>query len=236
MNHGFSVLVSRRCSAAPSPTPHSSPRHTHCDHHRVRSRVPHPHRHPSPLAVCVVFASVLSWLGIFLGYSTSWFLVRATRWFASMMLVFAVLSFRRFAKSNYRLLMAESKTKPTNASVDGFLATVIDDRRRVDAIALDEMIRTIARLSPVMWGASIVGYGSRTFQGAAGVAEWPLVGFSPRKANLVLYLSQTLDDVMFEDLGKHRRGVGCLYVSRLADVDINVLGLIIRESVRNIGA
>jgi hypothetical protein len=133
------------------------------------------------------------------------------------------------------LVVAESKTKPTNASVDGFLAAVTDDRRRADAIALDEMIRTTTRLSPVMWGASIVGYGSRTFQGAAGVAEWPLVGFSPRKANLVLYLNQTLDEAMFEDLGKHRRGVGCLYVSRLADVDNNVLGLIIRESVRNIG-
>jgi hypothetical protein len=131
--------------------------------------------------------------------------------------------------------MAEPKTKPTDASVDEFLAAVVHDGRRTDALALDKMIRTTTKLSPAMWGASIVGYGSRAYQGASGVAEWPRVGFSPRKTNLVLYLNQTLDEAVFEGLGKHRRGVGCLYLNRLADVDINVLRSIIRESVRRNG-
>jgi hypothetical protein len=129
--------------------------------------------------------------------------------------------------------VAEPKTKPTDSSVDEFLSAVVHEGRRADAIALDKMIRTATKLAPVMWGASIIGYGSRAYQGASGVAEWPLVGFSPRKTNLVLYLNQTLDETVFEGLGKHRRGVGCLYLNRLADVDITVLRSIIRESVRS---
>jgi Domain of unknown function (DU1801) len=125
--------------------------------------------------------------------------------------------------------VAEPKTRPTDASVDEFLAAVGHEGRRKDAIALDKMVRTTTKLSPVMWGASIVGYGSRAFK---GVAEWPLVGFSPRKTNLVLYINQTPDETVFEGLGKHRRGVGCLYLNRLADIDVKVLQSIIRESIR----
>jgi hypothetical protein len=129
--------------------------------------------------------------------------------------------------------VAEPKTRPTDASVDEFLAAVGHEGRRNDAIVLDKMIRTTTKLSPVMWGASIVGYGSRAYQGASGVSEWPLVGFSPRKTNLVLYLNQTLDEAVFEGLGRYRRGVGCLYLNRLADVNINVLRSIIQKSVRS---
>ena len=129
--------------------------------------------------------------------------------------------------------MPEPKTKPTDASVEDFLAAVAPDSRRVDAIALDTMIRAITKLPSVMWGTSIIGYGSRSYQGSSGASvPWLLIGFSPRKSNLVLYLNNTLDDTVFDSLGKHRRGVGCLYVNRIADVDTKVLRAIIKESFR----
>jgi Bacteriocin-protection, YdeI or OmpD-Associated/Domain of unknown function (DUF1905) len=127
----------------------------------------------------------------------------------------------------------EPKTKPTDASVGDFLAAVAPDGKRADAIALDQMIRAITKLPAIMWGTSIVGYGARLHHGSSGAsAAWPLIGFSPRKANLVIYLDNSLEDAMFGDLGKHRRGVGCLYLNRIADVDTEVLGAIINESFR----
>lgn len=128
--------------------------------------------------------------------------------------------------------MAEPKTRPTDASVDEFLDAVPHERRRGDARVVDQMMRAATGEQPVMWGASIVGYGVLTHEGSRGEQRtWPVVGFSPRKTELVLYLDTELEPAAFEALGPHRRGAGCLYVKRLDDVDRGVLDELIRRSV-----
>ena len=128
--------------------------------------------------------------------------------------------------------MAEPKTRPTDASVDDFLAAVPSPQRRQDAVAVASLLAEVTGESPVLWGASIVGYGSTELSGSGGrTTQWPLVGFSPRKAELVLYLSQELPAELFEALGPHRRGVGCLYVKKLADVDGAALRALVERSV-----
>lgn len=129
--------------------------------------------------------------------------------------------------------MAEPKTRPTDASVDEFLGALEPDRRRVDAQTVDEMMRTITGETPVMWGTSMVGYGSAESAGARNKkGTWPVIAFSPRKAELVLYLNTAIDPAAFDGLGPHRRGVGCLYLKRLDQLDLAVLHRIIEHSVR----
>ncbi|MEI6621020.1 MAG: DUF1801 domain-containing protein [Actinomycetes bacterium] len=129
--------------------------------------------------------------------------------------------------------MAEPKTRPTGADVDAFLSEVPDDTRRNDATALSELMQRITGEKPVMWGPAIVGFGSRQLKYASGrELDWPRVAFSPRKANLTLYL--TFDFAEFADqlarLGKHTNGKGCLYIKRLADVDQTVLAELIKDA------
>ncbi len=112
------------------------------------------------------------------------------------------------------------KTQKTKASVAAFIAAVEDDTRRKDAKAVDKMFRDITGEKPAMWGPSIVGYG--VYQGATG--SWPRLGFSPRKANLVLYLMDGYEgEPLMKKLGKHKTGRSCLYINKLADVDEGVL-------------
>lgn len=112
------------------------------------------------------------------------------------------------------------KTQKTKASVAAFIAAVEDDTRRKDAKAVDKMFRDITGEKPAMWGPSIVGYG--VYQGATG--SWPRLGFSPRKANLVLYLMDGYEgEPLMKQLGKHKTGRSCLYINKLADVDEGVL-------------
>jgi hypothetical protein len=128
--------------------------------------------------------------------------------------------------------MAEPKTRPTDANVDDFLDAVANERRRSDARAVDAMMRAATGEPPVIWGTSIVGYGSHLFDGSGGRQTlWPVIAFSPRKTELVLYLDTAIDDAAFEPLGPHRRGVGCLYIKRLDDVDREVLDALIRRTV-----
>ena len=112
--------------------------------------------------------------------------------------------------------MPEPKTKKTKASVAAFLDAVEDNTRRKDAKAVEKMFREITGEKPAMWGPSIIGYGS--YESPTGV--WPRGGFSPRKANLVLYV---LGDYggrqgLLKQLGKHKTGRACLYINKLADV------------------
>ncbi len=117
--------------------------------------------------------------------------------------------------------MAESKTKKTKASVTQFIAAVEDETRRKDAKAVDKMMREITGEKPVMWGPSIVGYGEYELPNGA---TWPRLGFSPRKANLVLYLMDGYDgEPLMKKLGKHKTGRSCLYINKLSDVDEGVL-------------
>ena len=116
--------------------------------------------------------------------------------------------------------MPEPKTQRTKASVAQFLAEVEDDTRRKDAKAVDKMMREITGERPEMWGPSIIGYGE--YDGATG--KWPRLGFSPRKANLVLYLMDGYErEPLMKKLGKHKTGRSCLYINKLADVDEGVL-------------
>jgi hypothetical protein len=125
---------------------------------------------------------------------------------------------------------AEVKTRPTEVTVEQFIADLPDERRREEARALDAIYRRVTGLEPRMWGPSIVGYGSYEYRYDSGRGGTMCkAGFSPRKAALTLYLvdghgaRQGEADVLFTRLGKHSTGKSCLYVKRLDQVDAGVL-------------
>ena len=129
--------------------------------------------------------------------------------------------------------MAENKTQRTNASVAAFLAAIPDPQRQRDARVLAALIRKATGEPPAMWGSSIVGYGQTTYQGSRGrTVDWFPVGFSPRKAALVLYLMGGLkaNARLLADLGPHKVGGGCLYLPRLEEIDTKVLARLIKLS------
>lgn len=126
-------------------------------------------------------------------------------------------------------MAAEPKTRPTDASVPDFIAAVENPRRRADAEVVNALMTEVSGEPAVLWGASIIGYGS--YRGPTG--DWPIIGFSPRKANLVLYVSRDFDGAedLLARLGKHKLSVGCLYVNRLDDLDPAVLRELVERSV-----
>ena len=135
--------------------------------------------------------------------------------------------------------MSEAKTKPAGASVDEFLAAVSDDRKREDNIQVCKMMTEITDEQSQMWGPSIVGFGSYHYVCATGHSgDAPLTGFSPRKANLTLYIMLGFDgyDALMAKLGKHTTSKSCLYIKRLSDVDQDVLGELIGQSSQRIKA
>lgn len=131
--------------------------------------------------------------------------------------------------------MAELKTKETEASVDEFLATLEDETKRADCRRIIELMSAATGAPPKLWGSAIVGFGNRTLKYETGrELDWMIVGFSPRKQNLTLYLSigDESSAERLARLGKHKTGKGCLYLKRLADVDEGVLNELIEASVR----
>lgn len=135
-----------------------------------------------------------------------------------------------------RKIMAENKTKQTEASVEDFLSKIEDEKVRRDSEKISELMRKISGEPPKMWGDSIVGFGNRHIKSAAGrEVDWLEVGFSPRKQNLTLYLNigEGWDEDLLSKLGKHKLGKGCLYFKRLSDVDETVLAELIEKSVKN---
>lgn len=118
-------------------------------------------------------------------------------------------------------MAAEVKTKKTTASVTAFLDAVENETRRADAKAVLKMLKDVTGEKPAMWGASIVGFGS--WKSPSG--DWPIVGFSPRKANLVLYVLGDFpkEKALLAKLGKHKTGKSCLYLNKLSEVDGSVL-------------
>ncbi len=129
--------------------------------------------------------------------------------------------------------MSENKTRPTDQSVADFLNSVEDDTRRQDALTLLALMKDETGEDAVMWGDSIVGFGSYHYKYASGrEGDAPLVGFSPRKQSMSLYIMSGFDE--YEDLlaalGKHKLGKACLYVNKLADVDEAALRKLIRRS------
>ncbi|MDG2527610.1 DUF1801 domain-containing protein [Caulobacter endophyticus] len=120
-------------------------------------------------------------------------------------------------------MASEPKTRPTDASVDDFLAAS-PPARQADAAVVRDLLAEIAGAPAVMWGPSIVGFGSYSTGGAKPM-DWPLLGFSPRKTELVLYFASDFPEreALLAKLGKHRSAVSCVYIKRLADVDLAVL-------------
>lgn len=131
----------------------------------------------------------------------------------------------------------EPKTRPTDASVEDFIDAVQDEKRRADAHRVLEIFKEITKEKPVMWGPSIIGFGSQQLRYASGQElDWPIAAFSPRKATLVLYLMDGFAkyDEHLSKLGKHSTGKSCLYIKRLSDVDEKVLRSLIRDSVAHV--
>lgn len=132
--------------------------------------------------------------------------------------------------------MAEPKTKPSKQSVAAFLKKVPDAQKRQDAAALVDIMRKATKAEPVMWGSSIIGFGTYRYKYASGrEGDWPIIGLSPRKQNLTLYIMPGFAE--FEDLlaklGKHTTGSSCLYIRRLADIDVPTLKKLITKSIAN---
>lgn len=132
--------------------------------------------------------------------------------------------------------MAELKTQKTKASVKDFLDGLPDENRRKDALALCKLMTEVTKEQPAMWGPSIIGFGSHMLVYPSGrEVDWPLLAFSPRKANTALYLSvdgyAEYADLM-QTLGKHKLGKGCLYINELSDVDMTVLKALIKRSLK----
>ncbi|HYV33909.1 MAG TPA: DUF1801 domain-containing protein [Candidatus Limnocylindria bacterium] len=128
--------------------------------------------------------------------------------------------------------MAGIKTKATKESVLKFLNSIKPDEKRKDALTLLKLFKKITGLKPVMWGTSIVGFGKYHYKSESSSQEgdWFLVGFSPRKQNLTLYILawKKEDPKLLAKLGKYKRGGGCLYINRLADVNQKVLASLIK--------
>ncbi len=141
------------------------------------------------------------------------------------------LSWMRIRRSE---TVAEPKTTKTKASVSAFITTIEDETRRKDAKAVDKMMREITGEKPAMWGPSIIGYGA--YEIPTGL--WPRSGFSPRKANLVVYISPEFKEreALLKKLGKHKTGVSCLYINKLADVDETALRGLIKASLKYMDA
>jgi hypothetical protein len=131
--------------------------------------------------------------------------------------------------------MTELKTKPTDKSVTEFLNNVENQRRRDDSFKILNIMREITQEEPVLWGDSIVGFGSYHYKYASGrEADWLQVGFSPRKQALTVYIMDGFDkyDELLKKLGKHRTGKSCLYINKLEDVSIPVLKELVSESLK----
>ena len=130
---------------------------------------------------------------------------------------------------------AELKTKLNDASVEDFINTVQDEQIRADCFEIAKMMKQVTKAEPKMWGTSIVGFGTYHYKGKSGrEGDWMLVGFSPRKQNLTLYIMAGFDryDELLKKLGKYTTGKSCLYIKKLADVDKKVLKELVSESVK----
>jgi hypothetical protein len=133
--------------------------------------------------------------------------------------------------------MAENKTKPTNASVDDYIASRASEQQHADCRRLMTLLKKVTGQSPKMWGPSIVGYGSYRYTYESGrTGEAPLAGFAIRGRELVLYVlvEATEQKLLLSQLGKHKRGKVCLYFKRLSDLDYSVLEKIVANSVAEV--
>jgi len=131
--------------------------------------------------------------------------------------------------------MAELKTKLKKASVDKFLDSIKDEKKRQDSFKIIKMMELLTKEEPRMWGSSIIGFGTYHYKYESGrEGDWFLTGFSPRKQSLTLYIMSGFKryDELMKKLGKYKTGSSCLYINKLEDVDIKVLKELISDSVK----
>lgn len=133
--------------------------------------------------------------------------------------------------------MAELKTQKNSTSVEAFLDSIHDEKRRKDGYELLKIFKEATNQEPNMWGDSIIGFGSYHYKYESGrEGDWMLTGFSPRKQNLSLYIMSGFVefDHLLEKLGPHKTGKACLYIKHVADIDRSVLKRLIRASIRHL--
>ena len=133
--------------------------------------------------------------------------------------------------------MAENKTKATQASVDTYLAGIVDLERRSDCVALTKLMTKITGQGATMWGNSIVGFGSYHYRYDSGrEGDACATGFSARKSDISVYLSASGErqEKLLAQLGRHKMGKACLSIRRLSEVDVNVLEQLVVDSVAEI--
>jgi hypothetical protein len=138
--------------------------------------------------------------------------------------------------SCYYVRMAELKTKLTKQKASDFIKSVEPEQKQEDSKALLKMFEKATGEKPAMWGTSIVGFGTYHYESerSAQKGDWMLTGFSPRKANLTLYVMTGIDkkDPLLKKLGKYKASGGCLYINKLADVDQRVLATLVAKSYK----
>ena len=132
--------------------------------------------------------------------------------------------------------MAALKTQQTNASVEDFINSVADtEQKRKDSFELLKLMQNFTGYQPKMWGPSIIGFGSYHYKSEKSRQEgdWPLVGFSPRKAaiSLYVYTGGAKQEDLLKDLGKFKMGKACIYIKKLSDINRDVLKIIMKETI-----
>lgn len=140
-------------------------------------------------------------------------------------------------KLNLYMAKSVQKTIATDADVATFLRSITDSSKRKDSEALITMIEEATGLSPKMWGKAIIGFGTYHYRYESGrEGDAPLVGFSPRKNEISIYVSSDFDNrqKLLEQLGKHKSGKGCIYLKNLLDADEKILVKIIKASVKQL--
>ena len=133
--------------------------------------------------------------------------------------------------------MAKNKTTETDNSVIDFINAVADEKKRIDAFELVKLMKEETGFDAKMWGAGIVGFGSYHYKYDSGhEGDAPLVGFSPRKDAISLYLDPSLEnkEELLSQFGKHKAGKGCIYIKKIADIDVQTLKKMISLSVENL--
>lgn len=132
--------------------------------------------------------------------------------------------------------LAVIKTKETNASVKDFINSINDEVKRKDSFTIIKLMQKATKAKPKLWGSSIIGFGNKIYKSPATgrEVEWFKLGFSPRKLNLTLYLVAGIKAYAndLKKLGKHKTGGGCLYINKLADVDMKVLEKLIADAAK----
>jgi hypothetical protein len=132
--------------------------------------------------------------------------------------------------------MAEPKTKPTDRSVEDFLNSISNEKKRQDSFTILKLLEEATGEEPQMWGDSIIGFGRYKYKYASGrEGEWFLTGFSPRVQNLTLYIMSGFDhyDVLLDQLGKYKTGKSCLYINKIEDIDLKTLKDLVKQSVEH---